>query len=179
MPYGHNLVPFFSEFAGDCMSAPFEGPTHTFLQISQSTEKNSPTLEFAKKDLSVHRVPQNRHCESILMNMYREQNCLASITSHSIMVYKTPHVFVNAWDILPSKRLVCLHQDVIFAKVSVNGDTPKIYIHVEPINAPSFDVRSEMTTVIFMKEPSVILIQHVCARLSPKTPILMNLLRRF
>ena len=124
---------FFSEFSGDCMSAPFDGP-YTYFPADITIDGESLSNIGVRKKGFIGSQSTVKPSLRINLDEYVD----------GAELFDVDNVTLNNGVQDPSRIRQCLGYYLFeksglpapqcnFARVSVNGSTPTIYIHVEPI----------------------------------------------
>ena len=124
---------FFSEFAGDCMDAPFQGP-YTYFPADITIDGESLSNIGVRKKGFIG--SQSTVKPSLRLNLDEYVQ--------GAELFNVDNITLNNGVQDPSRIRQCLGYSLFekaglpasrcnFARVSVNGSSPTIYIHVEPI----------------------------------------------
>ena len=129
----HQSRSFFSEFAGDCMAAPFSGP-YTYFPASITMDDQSLSNIGVRKKGFIGSQSTTKPSLRINLDEYED----------GVELFQTDNITLNNGVQDPTRIRQCIGYSLFekaglpasrcnFARVSINGGDPKIYVHVEPI----------------------------------------------
>ena len=129
----HQSRSFFSEFADDCMAAPFSGP-YTYFPASITMDEQSLSNIGVRKKGFIGSQSTTKPSLRINLDEYED----------GVELFQTDNITLNNAVQDPTRIRQCIAYSLFekaglpasrcnFARVSINGKEPTIYVHVEPI----------------------------------------------